>query len=224
MKTIFLLKGDSQSSRAVSMTWLCCYIDGINAVEMYIMLNSAGPAIIWIFAFIWEFTVICMHYIEFTLNYDTKPMLMPGVLFPGHMLHHVNIGLSVKQCVHQIPSITMEASIQPITRTVLRVRLIVTPDFRWSDQVNKDDIYCNMQPCCFCLLLFIVDIAWTDKLKLKVHVIVFEMFGLFSVAFSWVICQPTSFYYYLKMHLLLVHKPTPQMYVFNTVQTESAVC
>ncbi|CAJ1061883.1 activating signal cointegrator 1 complex subunit 3 [Xyrichtys novacula] len=54
----------------------------------------------------------------------------------GHMLHHVNIGLSVKQCVHQIPSITMEATIQPITRTVLRVRLIVTPDFRWNDQVH----------------------------------------------------------------------------------------
>uniref|UniRef100_A0A8C6KGY8 Activating signal cointegrator 1 complex subunit 3 n=1 Tax=Nothobranchius furzeri TaxID=105023 RepID=A0A8C6KGY8_NOTFU len=54
----------------------------------------------------------------------------------GHMLHHVNIGLSVKQCVHQIPSITMEASIQPITRTVLRVRLVVTPDFRWNDQVH----------------------------------------------------------------------------------------
>lgn len=54
----------------------------------------------------------------------------------GHMLHHVNVGLSVKQCVHQIPSITMEATIQPITRTVLRVRLIITPDFRWNDQVH----------------------------------------------------------------------------------------
>ncbi|XP_077455363.1 activating signal cointegrator 1 complex subunit 3 isoform X2 [Stigmatopora argus] len=54
----------------------------------------------------------------------------------GHMLHHVNIGLTVKQCVHQIPSITIEANVQPITRTVLRVRLIVTPDFHWSDQVH----------------------------------------------------------------------------------------
>lgn len=61
---------------------------------------------------------------------------MLSVLFPGHMLHHVNIGLTVKQCVHQIPAITMEASVQPITRTVLRVRLVVTPDFRWNDQVN----------------------------------------------------------------------------------------
>ncbi|XP_069582412.1 activating signal cointegrator 1 complex subunit 3 [Ranitomeya imitator] len=54
----------------------------------------------------------------------------------GHMLHHVNIGLKVKQCVHQIPSITMEASIQPITRTVLRVRLSINPDFKWNDQVH----------------------------------------------------------------------------------------
>ncbi|XP_056902456.1 activating signal cointegrator 1 complex subunit 3 isoform X2 [Takifugu flavidus] len=54
----------------------------------------------------------------------------------GHMLHHVSVGLTVKQCVHQIPAITMEASIQPITRTVLRVRLVITPDFRWNDQVH----------------------------------------------------------------------------------------
>ncbi|XP_067094233.1 activating signal cointegrator 1 complex subunit 3 [Osmerus mordax] len=54
----------------------------------------------------------------------------------GHMLHHVNIGLKVKQCVHQIPSIIMEATIQPITRTVLRVRLTITPDFKWHDQVH----------------------------------------------------------------------------------------
>lgn len=54
----------------------------------------------------------------------------------GHMLHHVNVGLSVKQCVHQIPALTMEASIQPITRTVLRVRLVITPDFKWNDQVH----------------------------------------------------------------------------------------
>uniref|UniRef100_A0A8B9PMV7 Activating signal cointegrator 1 complex subunit 3 n=1 Tax=Apteryx owenii TaxID=8824 RepID=A0A8B9PMV7_APTOW len=43
---------------------------------------------------------------------------------------------SVKQCVHQIPSIAMEATIQPITRTVLRVRLNIAPDFMWNDQVH----------------------------------------------------------------------------------------
>lgn len=61
------------------------------------------------------------------------------------MLHHVNVGLTVKQCVHQIPSISMEASIQPITRTVLRIRLTVTPEFRWNDQVNM----CVISKTCF---------------------------------------------------------------------------
>lgn len=60
-----------------------------------------------------------------------------NVFLAGHMLHHVKIGLKVKQCVHQIPSIAMEATIQPITRTVLRVRLNITPDFTWNDQVGK---------------------------------------------------------------------------------------
>lgn len=65
------------------------------------------------------------------------------------MLHHVSVGLTVKQCVHQIPSISMEASIQPITRTVLRVRLAITPDFRWNDQVNTLGLQpSSRRPCC----------------------------------------------------------------------------
>lgn len=52
------------------------------------------------------------------------------------MLHHLSVGATVKQCLHQIPAIALEASIQPITRTVLRVRLLVSPDFRWNDQVS----------------------------------------------------------------------------------------
>ncbi|CAF93355.1 unnamed protein product, partial [Tetraodon nigroviridis] len=54
----------------------------------------------------------------------------------GHMLHHVSVGSTVKQCLHQIPAVALEASVQPITRTVLRVRLLVSPDFRWNDQVS----------------------------------------------------------------------------------------
>uniref|UniRef100_A0AAY4D056 Activating signal cointegrator 1 complex subunit 3 n=1 Tax=Denticeps clupeoides TaxID=299321 RepID=A0AAY4D056_9TELE len=54
----------------------------------------------------------------------------------GHMLHHVNIGQKVKLCAHQLPCLLMEANIQPITRTVLRVRLTIIPDFKWSDQVH----------------------------------------------------------------------------------------
>lgn len=85
---------------------------------------------------------LCELYPDYLLVYSEvwQKRSTSFFLSPGHMLHHVNVGLSVKQCAHQIPSITMEASIQPITRTVLRVRLTVTPDFHWNDQVTVDFI------------------------------------------------------------------------------------
>lgn len=54
----------------------------------------------------------------------------------GHMIHHVKMGSIVKKCAHQLPRLELEATIQPITRTVLRVRLIITPDFKWDDKVH----------------------------------------------------------------------------------------
>jgi activating signal cointegrator complex subunit 3 len=48
----------------------------------------------------------------------------------GLMLHHVKAGTDVKKAAFEIPLIDIEASIQPITRTVLRVRLVVEPKFR----------------------------------------------------------------------------------------------
>ena len=51
------------------------------------------------------------------------------------MLHHIKMGSVVKRCVHQLPLLDLEATIQPITRTVLRVRLVITPMFKWDDKV-----------------------------------------------------------------------------------------
>ena len=48
----------------------------------------------------------------------------------GLMLHHVKVGADVKKAAFEIPLIDIEASIQPITRTVLRVKLLVHPNFR----------------------------------------------------------------------------------------------
>ncbi|WAR07337.1 ASCC3-like protein [Mya arenaria] len=57
----------------------------------------------------------------------------------GHMLHHVKMGSVVKRCVHQLPSLDLDATIQPITRTVLRVRLVITPSFNWDDKMYQKD-------------------------------------------------------------------------------------
>jgi len=54
----------------------------------------------------------------------------------GHLIHHVNAGHNIKRAAEEIPLVELEASIQPITRTVLRVRLTIKPDFKWNDKVH----------------------------------------------------------------------------------------
>ncbi|CAL1546557.1 unnamed protein product, partial [Lymnaea stagnalis] len=54
----------------------------------------------------------------------------------GRMVTHDKMGPIIKRCVHQIPNLTLDASIQPITRTVLKVNLEITPDFKWDDKVH----------------------------------------------------------------------------------------
>ena len=52
----------------------------------------------------------------------------------GHLIHHVRAGTDVKKAAFEVPMIEIEATIQPITRTVLRVKLLVIPKFRWNDR------------------------------------------------------------------------------------------
>ena len=48
----------------------------------------------------------------------------------GSLIHHFNAGETVKKAAFEIPTIDIDANIQPITRTVLRVRLSITPNFK----------------------------------------------------------------------------------------------
>ena len=54
----------------------------------------------------------------------------------GLMVSHVRMGGTIKACVGQLPMLDIEATIQPITRTVLRLRLSIKPGFRWNDKVR----------------------------------------------------------------------------------------
>lgn len=54
----------------------------------------------------------------------------------GEMLRNVRIGSMVARCAEEFPLLDIEASLQPITRTVLRIRIFITASFKWNDRVH----------------------------------------------------------------------------------------
>ncbi|XP_043197892.1 activating signal cointegrator 1 complex subunit 3-like [Amphibalanus amphitrite] len=54
----------------------------------------------------------------------------------GFLIRDQKKAPAIRRAASEIPAVTLDASVQPITRRVLRVRLTITPDFRWSDRVH----------------------------------------------------------------------------------------
>ncbi|XP_017789582.1 PREDICTED: activating signal cointegrator 1 complex subunit 3 [Habropoda laboriosa] len=54
----------------------------------------------------------------------------------GDILRNHNTAELVKRCCEELPALEMESNLQPITRTVLRIRLKIYPQFRWNDKVH----------------------------------------------------------------------------------------
>ncbi|KAJ0087179.1 hypothetical protein Patl1_09317 [Pistacia atlantica] len=54
----------------------------------------------------------------------------------GELIRYSKMGRTLHRFVHQFPKLNLAAHVQPITRTVLRVELTITPDFQWDDRVH----------------------------------------------------------------------------------------
>ncbi len=54
----------------------------------------------------------------------------------GQLIGHPRMGPNVKRLIRQIPRLELEATVQPITRTVLRVTLTIYADFKWNDKIH----------------------------------------------------------------------------------------
>ncbi|KAM5561842.1 DExH-box ATP-dependent RNA helicase DExH12-like [Rosa sericea] len=54
----------------------------------------------------------------------------------GELIKMPKMGRTLHKVIHQFPKLNLAAHVQPITRTVLRVELTITPDFQWEDKVH----------------------------------------------------------------------------------------
>ncbi|KAL1303367.1 hypothetical protein AAFC00_006764 [Neodothiora populina] len=52
----------------------------------------------------------------------------------GQLVHNGKMGYTISKLLDNFPTLTVEAEIAPLNRDVLRVRLYITPDFRWNDR------------------------------------------------------------------------------------------
>ncbi|KAI3882646.1 hypothetical protein MKX03_000086 [Papaver bracteatum] len=54
----------------------------------------------------------------------------------GELVRQMRVGRMLYKYIHQLPHVNLAAHVQPISRTVLRVELTITPDFMWEDSVH----------------------------------------------------------------------------------------
>jgi pre-mRNA-splicing helicase BRR2 len=68
-----------------------------------------------------EHTLVCRYF-------DMRPAQL------GELINAPSLGKVVKKMINQIPRLQLEASIQPLTRGLLRMDLLLTPDFQWDQE------------------------------------------------------------------------------------------
>ena len=54
----------------------------------------------------------------------------------GEIVKFPKMGKIIHKLVHQFPKLELEAYCQPITRTVIKVELAITPDFQWEPKIH----------------------------------------------------------------------------------------
>jgi len=56
----------------------------------------------------------------------------------GELIRFPKMGRKIHKSVHHLPRLDLQGHVQPITRTVLRVELNITPDFQFDDKVHNN--------------------------------------------------------------------------------------
>ncbi|KAK4126252.1 Sec63-domain-containing protein [Parathielavia appendiculata] len=54
----------------------------------------------------------------------------------GNLVNNYRMGTKIAKLLDNFPTLSVEAEIAPLNRDVLRIKLFVTPDFRWNDHLH----------------------------------------------------------------------------------------
>ncbi|EAQ88122.1 hypothetical protein CHGG_04741 [Chaetomium globosum CBS 148.51] len=54
----------------------------------------------------------------------------------GNLVNNYKMGTKISKLLDNFPTLSVEAEIAPLNRDVLRIKLYITPDFRWNDHLH----------------------------------------------------------------------------------------
>lgn len=54
----------------------------------------------------------------------------------GELIRFPKMGKNLHNLIHQFPRLELAAHVQPVTRTLLKVDLTITPDFQWDEKIH----------------------------------------------------------------------------------------
>ncbi|KAI0013120.1 Sec63-domain-containing protein [Xylariaceae sp. FL0662B] len=54
----------------------------------------------------------------------------------GSLVHNPNAGKKIAKIIDNFPTVSVDAEIAPLNRDVLRIKLYITPDFKWNDMMH----------------------------------------------------------------------------------------
>ena len=136
----------------------------------------------------------------------------------GEFLHNPKLGKTLHKMVHQFPRLELAAHVQPITRSVLKVDLTITPDFQWDDKIHGyvEPFWIIMEDCdgenilhyeYFLLKKAFLEDDQTVSFTVPIHEPLPPQYFIKVISDRWLHCEtmlPVSF-----RHLLLPEKYPP---------------
>ncbi|KAI7281912.1 Sec63-domain-containing protein [Hortaea werneckii] len=67
-----------------------------------------------------------------TTSVDSLRDMEPAEI--GSLVHNQKMGSTISKLLDNFPTVSVEAEMAPLNRDVLRIKLFITPDFRWNDR------------------------------------------------------------------------------------------
>ncbi|KAI1304494.1 Sec63 Brl domain-containing protein [Xylaria venustula] len=71
---------------------------------------------------------------EKELSVETLRDMEPAEI--GGLVNNHSAGKKISKIIENFPTVSIDAEIAPLNRDVLRIKLYITPDFRWNDQMH----------------------------------------------------------------------------------------